>query len=126
MSIDWFNTPTGYDVKAGTLLYKGEPVDCASFPLKGEHNLSNLAAACTVADILGIHGSRHRVDLASFRQLRHRLEEFVVGSPGLLCVNDSISTVPQATIAALKAYSEPTHRTLARRHGPRAGLLGAA
>jgi UDP-N-acetylmuramoylalanine--D-glutamate ligase len=106
MSIDWFNTPTGYDVKDGILLYRGKSVDCASFPLKGEHNLSNLAAACTVADILGIHGSRHRVELASFRQLRHRLEEFVVGTPELLCVNDSISTVPQATIAALKAYPD--------------------
>ena len=107
MSIDWFNAPTGYDVKDGTLRYEGERVDCASFPLKGEHNLSNLAAACTAADILGIHGGRHRVDLASFRQLRHRLEEFVVGGPpGLLCVNDSISTVPQATIAALEAYPD--------------------
>jgi UDP-N-acetylmuramoyl-L-alanine---L-glutamate ligase len=107
IGVDWFNIPAGYEVRGGTLLYKGDPVDCASFPLKGEHNLSNLAAACTAADMLGVHASRRRVDLASFRQLRHRLEEVVVGRPpGLLCVNDSISTVPQAAIAALKAYPD--------------------
>src|SRR5262245_61323373 len=47
MSVDWFNSPVGYAVKDGALLYDGEPVECVGSPLKGEHNLENLAAACT-------------------------------------------------------------------------------
>jgi UDP-N-acetylmuramoylalanine--D-glutamate ligase len=101
--VHWFNAASGFRASGGTLYYNDAPVDCSGFPLKGEHNVSNLAAGCTVADLVGIHVVRSAVDVRTFQQLHHRLEEFRVG-PGLLCVDDSIATVPEATMAALEAY----------------------
>jgi UDP-N-acetylmuramoylalanine--D-glutamate ligase len=100
-AVTWFNREAGYRVRDGRLFRGTERIDCASFPLKGEHNLCNLAAAFTVAERLGVRPDATK--LGSFEQLPHRLEEFRVGS-GVLCINDSISTVPEAALAALKAY----------------------
>lgn len=102
----WFNAETGFRVHQNNLYFNEQLVECYGFPLKGSHNLSNLAAACTVADLIGLENYRRAVDARSFKQLAHRLEEFRVG-PDLLCIDDSISTVPEATIAALEAY--PNH-----------------
>ena len=74
--------------------------------LKGAHNLDNarlaaklaLAAGATLDGIVkGIH---------AFQPLPHRLEEHMIGST--LFIDDSISTTPEATKAALSAY--PAHR----------------
>lgn len=102
--MQWFNADTGFRVHGGRLNFDDRPVDYSGF-LKGSHNLSNVAAACTVADVIGITDFRNAVDIRSFQQLPHRLEEFRVG-PGLLCIDDSISTVPESTIAALEAYPD--------------------
>jgi UDP-N-acetylmuramoyl-L-alanine---L-glutamate ligase len=104
-NIRWFNGDSGYRVRDGQLLFDDERIDCAGFPLKGEHNLINLAGACAAADALDVRQYRRSIDLRSFKQLDHRLQEFRVGA-GLLCVNDSIATVPEATMAALKAYPD--------------------
>jgi UDP-N-acetylmuramoyl-L-alanine---L-glutamate ligase len=103
--VQWFNANRGFSVHDGRLYFDDRAVDYSGFPLKGDHNLANLAAACTVADIIGMTGYRDAVDTRSFQQLPHRLEEFRVG-PGLLCIDDSISTVPEATLAALEAYPD--------------------
>ena len=102
--IVWFNRDEGFCVRDGGLFFDGAAVDCSGFPLKGEHNLSNLAAACTAADLAGVPAVRRAVDVRDFRQLDHRLQEFRVGD--ILCVDDSISTVPEATMAALQAYPD--------------------
>jgi len=104
-NIVWFNRADGFCARDGGLFFDGAPVECAGFLLKGEHNLGNLAAACTVADLVGLPAVRRAVDLRDFRQLDHRLQEFTVAS-GILCVDDSIATVPEATIAALQAYPD--------------------
>jgi UDP-N-acetylmuramoylalanine--D-glutamate ligase len=103
-NIRWFNGESGYRVRDGQLLFDNQRIECAGFPLKGEHNLINLAGACAAADALGVRQYRRSIDLRSFKQLDHRLQEFRAG--GLLCVNDSIATVPEATLAALKAYPD--------------------
>jgi UDP-N-acetylmuramoylalanine--D-glutamate ligase len=99
----WFNGLGGFRAGHGELLYGETPVACTGYPLKGDHNLANLAAVATVADLLGLHGVRRHIDLGGFAQLPHRLEELPLPS-GILAINDSISTVPEATIAALNAY----------------------
>ncbi|MDB5532071.1 MAG: UDP-N-acetylmuramoylalanine--D-glutamate ligase, partial [Hyphomicrobiales bacterium] len=100
----WYNHPDGFHVSGGKLYFGDKVVDTSGFPLRGAHNLENLAAACAVADILGLTSLRQRVDIPDFEQLRHRQEEFRAGN-GVLCVNDSISTVPEATKVALDAYA---------------------
>jgi UDP-N-acetylmuramoylalanine--D-glutamate ligase len=70
--------------------------------LKGAHNLDNALLAAQLAlkagaDIEGVVRGINR-----FEPLPHRLEEHEIG--GLAFVNDSISTTPEATKAALNAY----------------------
>ena len=72
------------------------------FPLKGEHNLDNVSAVIAAlscietVDIQSISGA-----LYSFKPLAHRLEP--LGKVGeIFFYNDSISTIPQASIAAVK------------------------
>lgn len=100
----WYGRADAYHALGGQLLHGEHLVETSTFPLRGAHNLENLAAACTVCDLVGVTGVRQRVDLSGFAQLRHRLEEFR-GRDGRLCVNDSISTVPEATLMALGAYA---------------------
>ena len=99
----WYNQPRGFHVTDGQLFHGDELLDTSPFPLKGEHNLSNLAAACTLLELIQIDVRAVLPQLANFHQLPHRLQEFTIGGD-ILCVNDSISTVPESTIAALKAY----------------------
>lgn len=71
--------------------------------LKGSHNLDNaiLAARLALAANATLDGILEGVQ--AFKPLPHRLEEHKIGT--LTVVNDSISTTPEATIAALRAYS---------------------
>ena len=101
----WYGREDGYHVRDGALMWKTQEIDASTFPLRGAHNLENLAAACAICDLVGVASVRERVDLSGFAQLRHRLEEFR-GRDGRLCVNDSISTVPEATLVALGAYAD--------------------
>lgn len=70
--------------------------------LKGAHNLDNarLAAQIALAAGAGLEGVVRGIQ--AFEPLPHRLEEHSIG--GLTFVNDSISTTPEATKAALAAY----------------------
>lgn len=100
----WFNDESGFHEKGGKLFFGANEVKVTNFALRGAHNMANLAAACTAAEQAGVTGLRERVDMAGFEQLAHRLEEFE--AQGITCVDDSISTVPQATLAALAAYAD--------------------
>ncbi len=70
--------------------------------LKGEHNLDNALLAAQVALKAGADLEAVVRGINAFRPLPHRLEEHEVG--GITVVNDSISTTPEATKAALNAY----------------------
>lgn len=78
----------------------------ATSRLKGAHNLDNARLAAQIA--LAADGTLAGVlaGIAAFQPLPHRLEEHQFG--GTIFVNDSISTTPEATKAALAAY--PGHR----------------
>jgi UDP-N-acetylmuramoylalanine--D-glutamate ligase len=70
--------------------------------LKGIHNLDNarLAAQIALAAGAGLEGIVRGIQ--AFEPLPHRLEEHTLGD--ITIVNDSISTTPEATKAALAAY----------------------
>jgi len=103
--ISWFNSESGVRAR-GTQLLDGA-VDLqvgAPKGLPGTHNLSNAAAALTVLKVIGANLEAGLQSLASFRSLPHRLE--VLGDrAGVEYVNDSISSTPLATVAALDAFS---------------------
>lgn len=75
------------------------------FPLRGDHNLKNLAASLTAITALGLSIENLEKHIASYTQLPHRLEE-VATVRGVTYVNDSIATLPEAVIEALNAYDD--------------------
>lgn len=74
----------------------------AASRLKGAHNLDNARLAAQLALAAGASRQGIIEGIAAFRPLPHRLEEHRLG--GTLFVDDSISTTPEATKAALAAY----------------------
>jgi UDP-N-acetylmuramoylalanine--D-glutamate ligase len=69
------------------------------------HNLSNLAAALAVAQSLGVAETVALRAAEDFPPLPHRQQE--IGElDGVLYVDDSISTTPEATMAALDVYRD--------------------
>lgn len=81
-------------------------IDCSQRMLRGKHNLENIAAAAQVAKILNISDEIISKSIAEFKGLEHRLQ-FVGEHGNVKYYNDSISTIPETTIAALKSFSEP-------------------
>ncbi len=100
----WFESPDGFHVEGEHLCHCGTRVVAEpEMRLRGVHNLRNAAAALTVVDALG-HPWRDALDaLKSVGPLRHRLTP-LGERDGVLCVDDSISTIPQSAIAALDAW----------------------
>lgn len=83
---------------------------CFSFPydydveckLLGEHNKKNIMAARLVAHACGIKEDEIIKSIKKFKGLPHRLE-FVGEFDGVKYYNDSISTIPEATIMAIES-----------------------
>lgn len=74
--------------------------------LLGEHNVENVLAAITVADLCGVRMSTVRDVVASFTGVRHRLE-LVREAMGVKYYNDSIATTPERAAAGIRAFSQP-------------------
>lgn len=73
--------------------------------LKGSHNLSNIYVAQQMTALLGVSESQFAEALATFQGLPHRLE-YVGTFRGITFYNDSISTIPEACIAAVEALQK--------------------
>jgi UDP-N-acetylmuramoylalanine--D-glutamate ligase len=74
--------------------------------LRGDHNVSNVLAACTIADAIGVSIEAMREVATAFTGVEHRLE--LVGEvKGARYYNDSIATSPERLVAALKSFDEP-------------------
>jgi UDP-N-acetylmuramoylalanine--D-glutamate ligase len=100
----WFNRPPGIHLSDHRLWEGGQPLPpLAAAP--GDHNLVNLAGALAVVDALGLRPDPLEPALGSFRGLPHRLA--TLGSVnGIHLVDDSLSTTPVATLAALQALRD--------------------
>ncbi len=73
------------------------------FPLPGEHNRMNAAAAISAVLAAGVERQTLAEGLRTFRGLPHRLE-FVGEVAGRRFYNDSLATTPESAICALKAF----------------------
>ena len=76
-------------------------IDWDQIPLLGEHNKRNVKAALCACKSYGLSIENLIPHLYTFKSLEHR-QEFVGVFNGVKFFNDSISTIPQATIAALQ------------------------
>ena len=72
--------------------------------LRGRHNLANACAAAAAARLCGAPADAVGPGLSAFEGLPHRLEE-VGQRGGVLFVNDSLATTPEAAAAGLQAYA---------------------
>lgn len=91
-----FNEDRIYKPFALNMYHFKEPI------LKGDHNKLNILAAMLAVESTGIAIDKEQMinDAVNFKALEHRLE-FVRQVDGVDYYNDSISTIPQATLAAL-------------------------
>jgi UDP-N-acetylmuramoylalanine--D-glutamate ligase len=102
--VRWFNRDDGWHLR-GDALHRGERFvfDTANVPLPGRHNRSNLCAVLAAIEALGLDAAALAPHAATFQPLPHRLQALGTRD-GLTWVNDSISTTPHASLAALDVY----------------------
>jgi UDP-N-acetylmuramoylalanine--D-glutamate ligase len=100
----WFNHADGWHLREGSV-YRGDRavLDARSLPIPGRHNRLNLCAALAAIEALGMDAVKLAPAIASFRPLPHRLQSLGTRQ-GIEAVDDSISTTPQSSIAALDCY----------------------
>lgn len=103
--IVWFNHAQGWHLR-GDVLYRGdaEVFDARAVPLPGRHNRGNLCAALAAIEALGFDASALAPAALTFQPLPNRLQTLGTRN-GISYVNDSISTTPHATLAALECFS---------------------
>jgi UDP-N-acetylmuramoylalanine--D-glutamate ligase len=104
--IRWFGHEGGWHLRGDWLQRGNEPVmDTSALSLPGRHNRGNLCAVLTAIEALGLDAAALAPHAATFRPLPHRLQ--VLGTRGgITYVNDSISTTPHASLAALDCFRE--------------------
>ncbi len=104
--VRWFGREDGWHLR-GDALHRGEVLvmDTAALPLPGRHNRGNLCAALTVIEALGLDAVALAPHAATFRPLPNRLQTLGVRD-GITWVNDSISTTPHASLAALECFGD--------------------
>ncbi|HQY50644.1 MAG TPA: UDP-N-acetylmuramoyl-L-alanine--D-glutamate ligase [Thermomonas sp.] len=103
--IRWYGNAAGWHLREDAL-FRGDAfvMETATLPLPGRHNRSNLCAVLTALEAYGLDAVALAPQAASFQPLPNRLQ--VLGEHGgYLYVNDSISTTPMATQAALDVYA---------------------
>ncbi len=102
--VRWFNRADGWHLREDDL-YRGDVfvMDTRPLPLPGRHNRGNLCAVLTALEAAGIDALPLAPHAQSFRPLPNRLQ--AMGSrDGITWINDSISTTPHATLAALDCF----------------------
>lgn len=102
--VRWFNQPEGWHLR-GDVLWRGDEAvfDTRGLPLPGRHNRGNLCGVLAAIEALGLDAVALAPHAASFQPLPHRLQRLGTRA-GMTFVNDSISTTPHASLAALEVY----------------------
>jgi UDP-N-acetylmuramoylalanine--D-glutamate ligase len=102
-----FNSPESYHTRDGNLYYREDKlltIDSLD-NIKGEHLFTNLCALLAILRDEKLNVEQALESLGEFKTLPHRLEVFYSDSENnLKLVDDSISTIPEATIEALKTF----------------------
>jgi UDP-N-acetylmuramoylalanine--D-glutamate ligase len=78
----------------------------SAIPLRGEHNVENVLAACAAAYLGGAEPARIAEGVRTFRGVEHRLE-FAGEKGGVGFYNDSKATNVDAALKAIEAFPGP-------------------
>ena len=102
--VHWFNHAEGWHLR-GDAVYRGEAFvfDSTRTPLPGRHNRGNLCAVLATLEALGLDAVALAAHAETFRPLPNRLQTLGTRE-GITYVNDSISTTPHASLAALECF----------------------
>jgi UDP-N-acetylmuramoylalanine--D-glutamate ligase len=108
ITVEWFEK---YKRDTGRICIKFSADDVIqdirdNFSLPGKANLSNLAAAISIAKYFGVDDDQIKKALPSFKALPHRLE-LIAEIGGVQWYNDSKATTPLSAITALEAFDQP-------------------
>lgn len=107
-----FERAEGFHIEGNAIFDGTEKLDIRNLALRGRHNLVNVAGAFTLLKMAGAYAINRAWDFADFKPLPHRLQELRLAN-GALAVNDSISTIPETTLAALDVHAHaPFHLIL--------------
>ncbi len=74
--------------------------------LRGDHNLLNVLAACTISAAAGLPIEAMRAGIVGFMGVSHRLE-FIRTWRGAHWFNDSKATSPEESMAAIRSFEGP-------------------
>jgi UDP-N-acetylmuramoylalanine--D-glutamate ligase len=118
----WFSiehpVPRGAWLEAGSLVFRPEQdaatekvMPLSGIPLKGAHNVENVAAAVCAARLAGAPAEAIRRAIENFKAVEHRLE-FVARINGVDFYNDSKATNVDATAKAVAAFDSGIHLIL--------------
>ena len=104
VELRWFGQPEGWHLR-GDVVWRGDAAvfDARDLPVPGRHNRSNLCGVLAAVEALGLDAVALAPHIARFRPLPHRLQ-WLGARGGIGYVNDSISTTPHASLAALEVY----------------------
>jgi len=92
--------------KNGWIFYKKEKILKESeIPLTGRFYLYNIMAAVISTKLLGVSSATIRKAVKGFKPLLHRLE-FVGKFRGIEFYNDSLATIPEATILGIQTFKD--------------------
>jgi UDP-N-acetylmuramoylalanine--D-glutamate ligase len=91
-------------VKEDHICYQGDElhINEEELQLKGQHNVKNIGAAYGIAKVFGVSEHDFYEAVKTFKPLPHRLE-YVTEVEGVKYFNDSISTICETTIQAVKS-----------------------
>ncbi|MEO6103974.1 MAG: UDP-N-acetylmuramoyl-L-alanine--D-glutamate ligase [Pseudoxanthomonas sp.] len=114
--VHWFNHAQGWHLR-GDDVYRSDRFvfDSTRTPLPGRHNRGNLCAVLATIEALGLDAVALAAHAESFRPLPNRLQTLGTRD-GITYVNDSISTTPHATLAALECFREQAVAVLVGGH----------
>jgi UDP-N-acetylmuramoylalanine--D-glutamate ligase len=113
--IFWFSrqkrVATGAFLRDDQIIFRNEGSEVelarlADIPLRGQHNVENVLAACAAAYLAGAVPAAIAAGVKSFRGVEHRLE-FVADVAGVQYYNDSKATNVDAAAKALEAFPGP-------------------
>ena len=102
--VRFFGDETGWHLRGDVIHRREQAVfDTSGLPLPGHHNRGNLCAVLAAIEALGLDAAALAPHAATFQPLPHRLQTLGVRD-GIVYVNDSISTTPHASLAALDCF----------------------
>lgn len=97
----------GAYVENGGLYFKNELIiEQSEIKIPGEHNIENILTAIAITKLLGINSDLIKSTINSYAGVEYRIQP--IGKfNGVDYFNDSKATNTQATITALKSFSQP-------------------